>query len=597
MFAFALAQALILWPAAAHLLMTPAIAWGIAAASIALAVWLARPFTGFGPGHATAGAVGSEARPDEAAGGVRAAAWLGATAALLAALALWIASWRLVWARPVYDWDGLYYHLPALHGWAQAGRVLWIPGIPDLPFANGYPMAVEALGFLVHRMSGTSRLLDGGNLFWWPLAGLSLAVIAARLGASGPWRMAAAALVAAVPGWSILSTTSYVDPGFAAAAMATLAALLLADRADEAGAARHALLFGAAGGLMVGAKGQGIGFFAIALVAYVVTRARGRVASARRVAGLAALAVVAAGLAGGYWLVRNLVWSGNPIFPIEWKLGAKVLAAGYDTVALLGGNMPAWLREAPLWWRVPLAWTQPDAPIRGYAATGGLGWIWIFAGLPALVLAWAIARRRRSVRPLLLLTAVGAAWLILQPAPWWARMTLWLHALGLPALAFVLDDLGCARRRWFAWLAPFAILVVVTVGFGESFPAFEAERANGLGADGRYRSSAEALFPGLEEACPEVFAAPRIARGPWSRFGTLLGGVLAQPLEARRIDTIGDDGAPGAGALRAAGVEWIVWDEAHGPVPGALRDAALDSCAFRPAPDQRFLMLRIAPRP
>jgi hypothetical protein len=136
---------------------------------------------------------------------------------------------------------------------------------------------------------------------------------------------------------------------------------------------------------------------------------------------------------------------------------------------------------------------------------------------------------------------------------------------------------------------------VLALGAGESLGAFDAERRLGLRDDGAYQTSAGLLFPGLEAACPEFLAAPAIARGPWSRFGTLLGGVLAQPLGARRVVALGEEpDSARLAALRADGIEWVVWDEVRAPAPAALRAAALDSCAYRPHADQRFLMVRIA---
>jgi hypothetical protein len=597
-FSLALAQVMILWPAAAGLPLLRPLAWAIIAMSLAAAAWLAARLGGAAVAAAAPANGSATARPPAqgVAPAALAAGWLAALAGLAFAAWLWAGLWRLAWARPVYDWDGLYYHLPAMNAWAAAGRVHWITGIDDLPFANGYPMAVEALGFLVHRASGSSRLLDGGNLFHWPLAALALAVIAARLGARGSWRFVPAGLLAAVPGWVILSTTCYVDPGFAAAAMAALAAMLLYAGAADAHAARLALLFGAAGGLMIGAKGQGLGFFAVAFAAALLTRWARPARSSAPLIAHAALVALAAFLVGGYWMLRNVVWSGNPIFPVEWKLGAKVIAAGYDTGALLDGNMPAWLRAWPAWLRVPIAWLQPDAPIRGYAATGGLGILWIGAGLPALALAWVMAwRARRAPMALLLLTAVGAAWLAIQPAPWWARMTLWLHALGLPALAFVLDALARARRPTAAFAAPLVLLALLAAGASESVGAFEGLNGRRLAGTGRdaYVSSAEFIFPGLERACPDFLAARRIARGPWSRFGTLLGGVLAQPLDARSIEPLAGAGTARLRTLRDAGIEWVVWDESLAPPPAEVREAAIDSCAYRPHPAQRFIMLRM----
>jgi hypothetical protein len=601
-FLLALPQVLVLWPAAAGVPLWRPLSVCIAVASIAGAAWLASRFNEAGP-HDT------PPEDRDASPAASAAAWLAVGASLAWTMWQWIRLWRLTWLRPVYDWDGLYYHVPALHGWAMAHRVRWIPGMDDLPFVNGYPMAVEALGFLVHRLGGTSRLVDAGNLFYWPLAAVALTVIASELGARGPWRWVPAGLLGTIPTWVILSGTCYVDPAFAACVIAGLAAALMFARAAEAGATRHALLFGTCGGLMIGAKGQGAAFFAVMLAAVLIARARGpgdpvpngRGRGARLLAH-AALALVAAFAVGGYWSLRDLLMTGNPIFPIQLSIGAKVLVPGYDTVALLQGNMPAWLRAWPAAVRVPVAWLELDAPIRGFAATGGLGLVWLIAALPAVAIAWLLVMRGVATRrPLVMSTLLVVVLLAIQPAPWWARMTLWLHALGLPCIGFVFHEASRARSRPAAFLVPVALIALLAVGARESRDALDAEWASGRLAapspDGAlYRTSAEAVFPGLESQCAAFMDSPRIARGPWSRFGTLLGGVLAQPLEMRDIVTIGAQvDSLTIDRLRKNRIEWVVWDEVRsGPLPAALREITLESCAYRPNADQRFLMARIA---
>jgi hypothetical protein len=600
-YALALIQVFTLWPAAAHVPLSRPLAGAIVLAAIAFAAWLAARHGGDDAAGAETQAVSPmDVAPD--GGGARAASWLAVVATLAWGGWQWIQLLRLTWARPVYDWDGLYYHVPAMNAWTGAGRIHWIPGMDDLPFVNGYPMAVETLGFVVHRLTGTSRLVDAGNLFYWPLAALALAVIATLLGARGPWRWAAGGLLAVVPGWVILSSTCYVDPAFGAATFAAIAAAILYTQSQSRHGAKLALLFGAAGGLMIGAKGQGLPFFGVLFALAFLARIANRDTRRRRMAAHAALVVTAAFVVGGYWALRNLVWSGNPIFPVELKLGAKVFAAGYDTRALLDGNMPAWLAAWPAWLRVPVAWLQFDTPVRGSAATGGLGLVWIAAGVPAVALLWRFGLRGTETRrPLMLLTVIVALLLAVQPAPWWARMTLWLHALGLPALAAVLDVTFRARWRGAGYVASLLLLGVLALGVQETHGAFEAERENDrLTAPGEvpavYCSAAEVIFPGLESSCENALGAAALARGPWSRFGTLMGGVLAQPLDARRVTVIAlpvDEGA--VRALVRSGVEWVVWDEvAGGPLPAALRAAAMDSCAYRPNPDQSFAFVRIA---
>jgi hypothetical protein len=597
--ALALQQALTLWPAAADVPLSRALALAIAGVSLLGAAWCALKFRGSAVGAVTAETAASKASASPAA---RAAAALVSAGVCVWAVSLWARLWALAWQRPVYDWDGLYYHLPAMNGWAAARRIRWIPGLDDLPFANGYPMAAEALGFLVHRLTGTSRLVDAGNLFFWPLAALGLAVIASLLGTRGPWRWAAAGLLGAIPGWTILSATCYIDPAFAAAVIAAVAAALLFVRAPGSAAMRHALLFGGAAGLMIGCKGQGAPFFAVMLAVALAARGITGREPRRMLFAHALLIFIAAFAAGGYWPLRNVVWSGNPIFPIELSIGGRVLAPGYSPEALLAGNMPPWLHAWPAWLRVPIAWLQTDAPILGYAATGGLGFLWPFAALPAVIVLWIVTLRAGGARaPLFVLTALVALLFAIQPAPWWARMTFWLYALGIPALVALLDRWSRSGARGGAFLAPLVMLGVLAVGVHETRTALGYEWRNGRIEHGEregneaYLSSAATIFPGLERACPEFFASRSIARGPWSRFGTLLGGVLAQPLDARVIVSVGP--APDSAAVAAlieSGTEWLVWDVVQsGPLPDAVRAATVDACVFEPEPDQKFVLARL----
>ena len=180
----------------------------------------------------------------------------------------------LAFHRPSYDWDGLYYHLPALNDWVVRGRVAWIDGSPDVPFVN-YPMAVEAHAFLMHQVFRASSLVDALNLWYWPLAFTSVVVLAEGLGVRGPWRWLAGALLAGAPVFVSQSVTSYVDPGFGAAVMAALAAShLLVFSGRRGGGASLALLWGAGLGLVLGAKGSGVVLVPILVTAVVVVAAR-----------------------------------------------------------------------------------------------------------------------------------------------------------------------------------------------------------------------------------------------------------------------------------------------------------------------------------
>jgi hypothetical protein len=485
---------------------------------------------------------------------------------------VWLRLAFLAWCRPVYDWDGLYYHLPALQGWVQAGRVAWLDDLPDLPWANGYPGGMEVLSFVVHRLTGSSAFVDGSNLLLWPLGALGLVVLAGRLGVRGPWRWLPVALGAGVPTLVVQSCTCYTDVGFAAAVTAALAAALLYVFADDLGRATRVVVLGAALGLMLATKGTGAPFAAIiGLIAVGAASARARWRLA--VAGVAVVAIAL--VVGGSWYARNYRHTGNPLFPIVLRLGPWELAPGWNPADLVDPNLPPWLADVPPVLRPWRCWVEPGTPVAHTDPTAGLGWLWIAGGVPAAL--WVIGRRPGA--PALLLVATGTVLLLVHPAPWWSRQTLWLHAIGLPCLALALGSLP--RAPAIGLTLAFALTAIWE---GES--ALAGEWSRGWTGDA-YVSTWDDHFPSVPTApgLDRAVAAPVIARSEWSRAGTLLGGILCLPLEARRIHyvTATADSAEVA-RLRDAGVTWVLWDRVGaGEPPAALIAAASER--FRHAPE------------
>lgn len=529
------------------------------------------------------------------------------TAAALGWTALvWIRLWLLAARRAPYDWDGLYYHLPALHEWALAGRIAWLTSPPDVPFVN-YPMGVEATTFLLHRLHGVEALLNAGNLWYWPLAVLAVVVIAGRLGASTAWAWLAGALVSSAPVLVAQSLTCYTDPAFATTVLASLAATMLV--LFPAGGSRSGpwVLWGGALGLMAGAKGSGVPFALInaaLVVAVLAWRERGLVV--RRWPHL--LVATGAALAtGGYWYLRNALLTGNPVHPIQVAFGHKVIFPGYDHVRFSEANLPAWLAGYPAWLRMPVSWLQLDAPIHGYAPTGGLGYLWLTACVPAIaVLVVFVARRRRDrfAGEFLFLAGLVALLLAAQTSSWWARFTVWLLGLGLPALVILLQRVQTMAR------AGFSRLLVVVVAMGcialagwETNRTLELEEQEGrlpavAGARAAYRTSLQYVFPDLDglPGLDRFLAADTIGRTRWGRLGTLMGGVLSQPPGQRRIVVLPARPEPAdLAALLAAGATWLIWDlEAEPEVPAHVRAMVSQEIAMPSGAGSTFLFLRLA---
>ncbi len=459
-----------------------------------------------------------------------------------------------------------------------------------MPFVNT-PMAVEATSFFVHRLLGIDRLVDAGNLWFWPLAIAAVAALTGRLGARGPWPWVAGSLVATCPVWLGLSATAYLDPGLAGAVMAAIAAGCWFGSPTQTRPWSVAVLFGLTLGLTLGAKVTGLPYAgAIGLIA-VGWRAQG--VGWRRWRTWGGPLLLAAGIAvlvGGYWYLRNLVVTGNPLHPFRVSLGSRVILPGWDYSYFGELGVPAWMRSSPAWARPWLAWWRSDAPSAEYMfSAAGLGRLWVMGGLPAIGYAWWLAWRRQVVprRELAFLTGTVGLLLALSPIPWRSRLTIWLIALGLPALGAVLHH---AASRWATRRAHGLTLVlgvlVIGLGVGDTRRVLGEEWKRTPIASPVYRSALDLHFPGMRDnpGFAALLAEPRIARTRWATdYGTLLGGVLALPVGQRDIlvvpasadyrDPYGeasvrrDPDKEDLERLIDAGVRWLVVD---GDLPAAV---------------------------
>jgi hypothetical protein len=320
------------------------------------------------------------------------------------------------------------------------------------------------------------------------------------------------------------------------------------------------------------------------------------------VGGLVALIV------GGFWYTRNLIETGNPIYPIQIKIGEKVLIDGWDYAQFTDANMPQWLADYPSATRMFVSWLELDAPISGCAPIGGMGYVWIAGALPAFLYlcVWLLRKRRQSaypVRVFVFLTSLVLMLLVIQPAPWWARFTVWLHALGLPCIAVVLCH---AVSRWDRARKH---LITIVLGFGViAVAVWESDTTSKIewhdGRNPQAQGYRDMFLPSLDYVFPRLGDLPagnallesaKVARSPMEHMGSLLVGILCTPLGKRQIVVVpAQPRESDVATLREAGIEWVVWDVSDmGDVPEVLRVAAKATQAYEPSPDVRLQILRI----
>jgi hypothetical protein len=255
-----------------------------------------------------------------------------------------------------------------------------------------------------------------------------------------------------------------------------------------------------------------------------------------------------------------------------------------------------------------VSWTQPDAPIHGSSPVGGMGYIWLAGCVPAFLLMWIQLLRRRGRSgngEFVFLTVLVLCLLAVQPAAWWSRFTVWLHALGLPCLAVVMTRAvyGWRRHSWYLVSIVF-VAGICAVAVWETGRTLQLEWADGrtseaAGLRTQFHTTEEYLFPGMagKEGFREFLAADVVARGPWDGYATLLGGVLGMPLGERTIIVLPfEPSESDVAELRSRGIEWVVWDMINaGDVPPTLIANTTSIYTHNPDPDFHVVLLRIRP--
>ncbi len=212
------------------------------------------------------------------------------------------------------DWDSLAYHLALAKLWLAEGRITYVsfihhsnfPGAIDLLYvwglawggqagAKAFSVAVLGLGLIT--LFGLARQRYGERAGWW--AALAFAAMPVVLWESG---------------------TAYIDVGHGLFAGLGLwfAARWLEEREDLG----WLVLAGIGLGLGVGSKYTGLQTLAVAglVVGGACVLGRAWVQGARAVALMTTLALVI----GGGWYVKNVAWTGNPVFPFYFeRFGGK----------------------------------------------------------------------------------------------------------------------------------------------------------------------------------------------------------------------------------------------------------------------------------
>lgn len=388
----------------------------------------------------------------------------------VAALALAITG-RAAWLLPVWQWDALGYHLPYVDFALQGGSLAGVP--PDLPYISTYPHAIEDYFIAWRAMLPDDRLVDAAQLPLGLLGAGAIAVVARDLGARHDHALFAGLAWLTLPATFLQLPTNYIDVGSASLLLAAAAFALAPPTVENVASAGVAL------GLFLGSKPNAP--IATCLVGGLVLVRAAR-AGRRTSLVVGAVAVV---LLGTESYLTNLARHGNPIWPVQVKLGPLELNGLLPMQVLLDSGCAAPRVHGPLPVRLLRSWTSFDAPPVFDMRYGGLGLVFLVALPCAVLVAW----KRRSV-PLAVLAVAALA----SPDPVVPR-----YILAFPGLVLAVASSGLARLEATPRRALLGVLsVAATVGIlraraglvgdgpplGDYTKMTEPERLRAVGADG-----------------------------------------------------------------------------------------------------------------
>lgn len=208
---------------------------------------------------------------------------------------------------PPFDRDGLIHHLQVPKLYLQHGGIY---EIPDLPFSY-YPMNLDML-YMGALYLGSDILPKYIHMAFALATALLLHLhLKKRRPSSYAWL--GAVFFLSIPVIVKLSITVYVDLGLI---FFSTAALLLIFRWLETKQRRALLLAGISCGLGIGTKYNGLLVLFILTFMVPVLLLRSHQRAAGPAVKAAMLFCFAALLAASPWLIRNAVWTGNPVYPL-----------------------------------------------------------------------------------------------------------------------------------------------------------------------------------------------------------------------------------------------------------------------------------------
>ncbi|HDH97145.1 MAG TPA: hypothetical protein ENF73_05415, partial [Proteobacteria bacterium] len=231
--------------------------------------------------------------------------------------------WMLVlivsagWRYPPTPYDAYVYHLVFPARWLQAKSIFVVPTPFGDPASAYAPANGSAFYAYLMLLAGDDRLCRAGELIFWLISLAAIYRLCAVSGIGAIWRYAAVFAFGFSKEVLFQAGSSEVDLIVAACGIWAFLSLVRAIEGDT----RWLWMFGLALGLGAGTKYVAAPLYLpLAVIAIFIW--------AKRNSRLLLCSLCLAAAIGGVWYLRNLMETGNPIFPVQLDMLGKTLFWG-----------------------------------------------------------------------------------------------------------------------------------------------------------------------------------------------------------------------------------------------------------------------------
>lgn len=355
---------------------------------------------------------------------------------------------------PSYAWDALWYHLPMVGYIMQNGAIqeTYTPWFID-QFINIFPKNTE-LFFLWNTIFLKSAIIvDLSQLLFTLMGVLTIYSMALKLKIKEKYALYSSLLFFFTPIMILQSTTNYVDVAISVLFLIAVN-FLLSTPADHAGDEKGEgysrrwplLLSGIAAGILLGSKGSGPLFIAVLSLAVLfkifvkqfgLSSFPDKIGVIRQGIGNYLLYfLLPVILFGSYWYIKNWIFYGNPVYPMEISFANVTIFKG-----LYGGIIdpsPEVLNNLPPLKKLLYVWEERVKYYLYDSRSSGFGPLWFILFLPAILFSTLLSIRRKE-RNFLFIGIILIVTFILYPRNWNTRYVIFIVGLGSLSFGMTLE--------------------------------------------------------------------------------------------------------------------------------------------------------------